>query len=234
MLTTLLVLAPAFAASPSWFGAVVVVTPEVGWGADVKTGDLNADGLPDILVTAAMGSAWYDADRPFDLELSLSDGAGGFTFESVPTALASGYTMVSDVADLDGDGDADVVVGHADGFSVFFSDGTTLATETDYSGARVGPVELGDVDADGDADLLTLDDNGDLCLWINDGAGAFTLAQALPTGAGVVYDFDWDSIDLVDLDGDGALDVVVTIADAVVGGVDPIAAWLGAVMWRAP
>jgi hypothetical protein len=138
----------------------------------------------------------------------------------------SGYTLVTDVADLDDDGDADLVAGHSAGVSVFFSDGSTLATQVDYTGARVGAVELGDVDADGDIDLLGLDHNGDLNLWANDGRGSFSLVQALPTGAGEVLDSDWDSIDLVDLNLDGALDVLVLVYDAYYLGTDPLVAYL--------
>lgn len=217
----------ALAASPAWFGAPVSVTPLTGAGTDVKTGDFNGDGLPDISVASSSASSWYEGSRPFNLDLSLSDGAGGFTPVEVPTALTSGYTMVTDVADLDGDGDADLVAAHVAGFSVFFSDGSTLATEVDYAGARVGPVELGDVDADGDADLVLLDDNGDLGLWTNDGAGGFTLAQTLATAAAHVDDPDWDSLDLLDLNGDGALDVVLLVGAAEWGAWDPVAVWLG-------
>lgn len=224
MLTTILLASTTFAAAPAWFGAPVPVTPMTGWGTDVKTGDFNADGLPDISVAAATGSGWYDGDRPYNLELSLSDGAGGFTFVELPTSLVSGYTLVTDVADLDGDGDADLVAAHSGGFSVFVSDGATLATQVDYAGARVGPVELGDVDADGDPDLLTLDDNGDLGVWTNDGAGAFSQIQTIATSAGAVEDPDWDSLDLVDVNGDGALDLAQVVSW---GSTDPLVVYLG-------
>lgn len=227
MILLLLFAAPASAASSTPFGEPVAVTPQGDWGADLKTGDFNADGLPDISVSVGAASSWKDADRPFHLELSLSDGTGGFTHALVPTTMQSGYTLVTDVADLDGDGDADLVAAHAGGFTVFFSDGETLSTSTEYAGARVGPVELGDVDDDGDVDLLTLDDHGDLGLWINDGHGGFTLAQTLPTAGGPVYDYEWDSLDLVDLDGDGAQDLVVTLADPVVAEAGPLTVFLG-------
>jgi hypothetical protein len=209
-----------------WFGAPVAITPTSGMAADLKTGDFNGDGLPDVSVSTSPSGSWKDGDRPFNIELSLTDGAGGFTPVSVPTALLSGYTLVTDVADLDGDGDADLVAAHSGGVSVFFSDGTTLATQVDYTGLRVGAVELGDVDGDGDSDLLALDDNGDLNLWANDGRGNFSLVQALPAGGGFVLDYEWDSIDLVDLDLDGALDVVVLIAEGTFLGVDPMVAYL--------
>lgn len=227
MVPFLFIVATASAAPSPLFGDAVVVTPHVDWGSDLKTGDFNADGLPDVSVSVGAASSWKDADRPFHLELSLSDGRGGFAHVTVPTTMQSGYTLVTDVADLDGDGDADLVAAHSGGFTVFLSDGATLSTSTDYTGFRVGPVELGDVDDDGDVDLLTLDDHGDLGLWRNDGLGSFTLVQMLPTAGGPVYDYEWDSLDLVDLDGDGALDVVVNLADIYDPSVGPLTVFLG-------
>jgi hypothetical protein len=226
MITTLVLAHLSFAAAPPpLLGAPVVVTPHEHRVGDLATGDVNADGSPDIVVSVGVDDVWSDGDRAFGLELSLSDGGGGFDHVVVPTTLYSGYTLTIDVADLDGDGDADVVAGHSGGLSMFLSDGDTLATQVDHGGARVGAVALGDLDADGDVDLLTLDDAGDLGVWHNDGAGAFSLVQSVPTAGGNVEDHEWDSIEVVDLDGDGVQDVLVNLADQFVAG--PLHALLG-------
>jgi hypothetical protein len=48
-----------------------------------------------------------------------------------------------------------------------------------------------------------------------------------PTDAAEVYDHEWDSLDIVDLDGDNALDAVVLVADASWTGAAPLVAYLG-------
>lgn len=227
MTLALLLAFPVLAATPAVFGPPITVTPHEGWAGDLKTGDVNGDGLLDVSVSVGEDTSWKWADRPFGIELSLSNGAGGFDHVTVSAELYSGYSLVTDVADLDGDGLADLVAGHSDGVSIFFSDGSTLATQEDLGGPRVGAVELGDVDGDGDADLLTLDDDGELGVWHNDGDGGFTLVQSVPTGAGNVYDHEWDSIDLVDLDGDGSLDALVNLAEQSTDGLGPVLALLG-------
>jgi hypothetical protein len=225
VILTLLVAQAAIAAAPSLLGAPVVVTPHQGRVGDLATGDVNADGSPDIVVSVGVDDVWYEGDRAFGLELSLSDGAGGFDHVVVPTTLYSGYTLTIDVADLDGDGDADVVAGHSGGLSLFLSDGDTLATQVDRAGPRVGAVALGDLDADGDVDMLTLDDAGDLGVWHNGGAGAFSLVQSVQTAGGDVEDYEWDSIEVVDLDDDGVVDVLLNLADQFEAG--PLHALMG-------
>jgi len=79
----------------------------------------------------------------------------------------------------------------------------------------LGDAEFGDVDGDGDLDLVLADwggppedvAGGPVRLWLNDGRGRFTDASArLPA---VTLGMSWD-LALIDLDDDGDLDVVVS------------------------
>jgi hypothetical protein len=68
------------------------------------------------------------------------------------------------------------------------------------------PVEIndfayGDVDGDGDLDLLTAGNAGQSILWRNDGDGVFRISQT--------FDYGMRCAALVDLDGDGDLDVIL-------------------------
>ncbi|MBK8979596.1 MAG: VCBS repeat-containing protein [Planctomycetes bacterium] len=66
-----------------------------------------------------------------------------------------------------------------------------------------GVVETGDLDGDGDHDLVIGGDRGDDAVWINDGSGSFTeLAGAFAGGTGSTT-----ALLLADLDGDGDLDI---------------------------
>ena len=81
----------------------------------------------------------------------------------------------------------------------------------------VGDLEAGDVDGDGDLDLVLADwgpgnnmtnDGGVTRLWLNDGAGRFTDATA-PRMPQIKVRFSWD-LELADVDNDGDLDVLVS------------------------
>ena len=70
-----------------------------------------------------------------------------------------------------------------------------------------GFVELGDVDNDGDIDLLRVLNQGvaaDLLVSLNDGAGTFGVANAFPITRNP------NSILMVDVTGDGFLDAITT------------------------
>ena len=60
---------------------------------------------------------------------------------------------------------------------------------------------LGDVDRDGDLDVVIGSDNGATTVWLNRGDGTFIRGQDLPAANTV-------SVALGDLDGDGDLDLV--------------------------
>ena len=127
------------------------------------------------------------------------------------------------VADLDGDGHSDIVLGTTFGTQsrLFLggADGWTDVTRTNLPAARlsVGDLEPGDVDRDGDLDLVLADwgdgspmqsRGGRVRLWLNDGAAHFTDATAdrMPK---TLVGFSWD-LEQIDVDNDWDLDVAVS------------------------
>ncbi|MCR9245419.1 MAG: VCBS repeat-containing protein [bacterium] len=78
---------------------------------------------------------------------------------------------------------------------------------------RPARVDAGDVDGDGDLDLIVANDFQPVQVFINDGNGTFTdgTAGRFVTPAGV----DNTDIDLADIDGDGDLDALMTNEDGV-------------------
>ena len=131
----------------------------------------------------------------FSGALALDEGAGG--------------ALSSQAADLDGDGDLDVLVGswfnwvgwyenRGDGT---FADRRIIAD--DFNG-RVWSVQAADLDGDGDLDVLAPLESDDTVAWYeNDGSGAFTAMPAIAADATGVRD-----VHAADLDGDGDLDVL--------------------------
>jgi hypothetical protein len=162
-------------------------------------GDVDGDGDVDIVTGNTAGAA----ER-----LYLNDGAGGFS-ES-PHGIGAGHTSALALGDVDGDGDLDLLTANFgtrdDGDRLFVNDGSGRFAD---SGQRLGrgttrALALGDLDGDGDLDLITADASGPSSLWLNDGLGRYTAAQELPAVrvGGVV---------LGDVDRDGDLDAFVGV-----------------------
>lgn len=93
---------------------------------------------------------------------------------SAKVATYSGITL----ADLDGDGDLDVVQVFSDqNAEVLLNDGAgnfTSSGQTDIA-AFGWRLDAGDLDNDGDIDIVSTWQLGDEALWINDGTGHFTI-----------------------------------------------------------
>ena len=170
----------------------------------VQLGDLDNDGDLDAFV-----GSWQTDDRVW-----LNDGSGIFTLAfSTQSPISS--TADVDLGDFDNDGDLDVLLGHAGGTGqgdmtsrILFNDGTganfTQAGAID-PGRTTWATEVGDMDADGDLDLVIVNRTGGAgsTIWLNDGTGNF--------GAGSTFTFAGDRRiyggDIGDLNGDGALDI---------------------------
>jgi MYXO-CTERM domain-containing protein len=134
------------------------------------------------------------------------------------------YTSWVTSSDLDGDGDLDIILANGGGYyvpdvaessTVYFNDGQgvfTDATPSVFGGAksRLRQVGIGDVDGDGDLDMLAPGGYGiDLDkLWIQTAPGVFEdkAAELLPPG----LMSNAPGFHLGDLDGDGDLDLVTT------------------------
>ena len=182
--------------------------PVTGTSNAVLVADLNGDGAPDILV----GNNGQN-------NVLINDGSGQFTDEtSARLPAREDVTQDLELGDVDGDGDADLIVGNEDDNRLQLNDGTGVFTDApDAIPLRTAPEEtreadFGDVDGDGDLDLLfanvqlfVADADPQNRLLLNDGSGVFSDATAarLPTDTLRALDGDF-----VDVDADGDLDIV--------------------------
>jgi plastocyanin len=178
----------------------------------VTTGDVNGDGWVDVLFANC-----FNTDTPF-LYINRGNAQPGFfdmesATRGLTTVLSSGGACF---ADLDNDGDLDVIIADAYFASgkprLYFNDGTGVFTENAAAlGAPIKnsqqDVQFADVDGDWDLDFIgfnrAANANGTHYLMLNDGSGNFTDASAtLGTTSSNVYEGE-----IGDLDGDNDVDL---------------------------
>ncbi len=177
-----------------WFGAEATA----GFGIE----DLNDDGTPDVFLANGFGHP----DHVW-LNRSSEEQSAPVYFPDSGQRLGRSFSNSAQSADVDGDGDFDVVVANRDGDSsvVWINDGSGSFTEgtrlTEPSNAY--EAELGDLDGDGDPDVFLTDRYGPDRVWLNNGKGNFTVTDQL------IGNSHSNQVALKDFDGDGDLDAWV-------------------------
>ena len=138
--------------------------------AGAVVADCDNDGAPDVIVLGTRGVTWYRQDRPGHFEDRTGpSGLGAFTGAAATAALA----------DVDHDGDVDLLAGGAFGLALLRNNGDgTFSDVTAASKIAVAkPVRAilpTDIDDRRDLDLLIVLQNGSLLLLRNERDGTFS------------------------------------------------------------
>ncbi len=232
--SALLVLPPDDGGTATAFAA----TGREAWRPGAREAALPFPGGARGLPPAGRGLLALDWNHDFRTDLVLA-GAGGLrlllqgpdgVFAPAGTdgpevgELAGVACSGAWAADVEMDGDLDIVAGVDDGSVVVLrnaGDGTWLRTQPFGSVVGVRDFAWGDLDRDGDPDAALLDAAGSLHLFANRQAGQFRRWQA-PDGLPAVH-----AITLGDVDADGRLDLV---ALASAGGIWRVSA--GETAWQ--
>jgi hypothetical protein len=198
-------------------------------------GDLNGDGLPDLVGMTSTGALWL-------LPGNCTGSVG------TPVSMNSSVTASIGVGDFNGDGIADVLDRHSDGtLWLLAGTGTGTLSAPKHIGSDWNAfdsiVAAGDMNGDGHPDVIGRESNGTLLLYEGNGSGGWNaatesgglkLSPSLPTsqdptlvGAG---DLDGDNtVDLAAIDSTGELvsypgtgaGALGTTATQIGGGWDP-------------
>ncbi len=192
--------------------------PRHGSGFDLELADVNGDGRPDVI-------AAFDADPPDGVDRDVrfnavwvSDGKGRYHSAADGLPERAKYWGVS-TGDVNGDGLLDLALAN-DAFperppvEVYLGDGGRswkLAVQglpaSNPEGAFYTGVDLGDVDGDGDLDLVAMRHvGGALSLWRNDGRGQWSSCEDTGLAAKGGDQRGW-GVTVADVDHDGRGDV---------------------------
>lgn len=184
------------------FGEQIIISENALGANKVTVGDIDGDGDIDVISCAVDGDKviWHentDGLGNFDIEHSVSDNLNG------PSDVF--------VADIDGDGDPDIVTASTIDDKIAWHENTDgLGTFTEHiittDAAYAVSVFAADMDGDGDIDVLSTSWNDDKLSWYKntDGLGSFG------SQISIILVIDASKLFCAELDGDGDLDLLYT------------------------
>jgi hypothetical protein len=203
----------AFSELTVWMNAGNAVFSEagatsIGWPPHsdrrMIIGDLDADGDLDTAISSA---------AEYATKVFVNDGAGAFSLHPTTPYLAAAEPFYSHFADLNGDGSLDLLVNNYGSITIKLNNGAgalSVAVPAQPEVHDAYATAVGDVDGDGDVDVVATSHIGDerrgFRVWVNDGHSHFSAHPDRHLFAELQGGFTA----LADVDGDGDLDAFVT------------------------
>jgi hypothetical protein len=166
-------------------------------------GDLNGDGFCDLVAVNSAGNS---------VTSLVSNGDG--TFQPVQTVDTHVSPQAVALADLEGDGNLDLLVAtkgafpNPGGVGVYLGNGngTFRTSGAYYNTSAAVAIAVGDVNGDGYPDFVASQPGPNV--WLSNGDGTFRSGGAVSIDTGA-------TVALADVNGDGSLDVVTGLSHSV-------------------
>jgi hypothetical protein len=192
---------------------------DIGLISAPALGDLDNDGDLDMVTGDYYNSLTY-------YENTGTASVAAFVTQSITfSAFPAGYYSHPALGDLDDDGDLDIIAGEYDGYFHYYENTGSAASPSFalannppnpmdgfYVGTYKSAPTMGDLDADGDLDLISGDHYGNFHYYENTGSAA---SAAFTQRFGASNPLDGENVGtysaphLGDVDGDGDLDVLI-------------------------
>ena len=167
--------------------------------------DLSGDGHPDLV---------WQHQTTGDIAAWMMNGTAAISMTLLtPNKVADTNWKIVGVADLNGDGHADLVWQHqtTGDIAAWMMNGTaaismTLLTPSQVADTNWKIVGVADLNGDGHADLVWQHQTtGDIAAWMMNGTAAISMTLLTPSQ---VADTNWKIVGVADLNGDGHADLV--------------------------
>jgi len=208
-----------FNSSFPFYNSLLALTfTEIGSGSlegvlftSTSLGDIDNDGDLDLILTG-QSIGYIRVSRIY-----TNDGAGGFV-ESNPGSIENLLRSTTSLGDIDNDGDLDLILTGNNGSPVsriYTNNGNGVYSETGagtLDGVYFSSTTLGDIDNDGDLDLVLTGYNGSSLrvsrVYTNEGGGIF-IENDIATAN--IEGLLRSSTSMGDIDNDGDLDLIITL-----------------------
>jgi hypothetical protein len=197
--------------------------------SSVAVGDFNGDGRLDLAAVSNSYtpnySTWYGYYGYYEGHVNVLLGTGGGSFTSpTSSSLGAGYHTSAAAADLNGDGNDDLVAVNADYGAVTIALGSNtgdpLGSAWDYAtGWYPQVVTVGDFTGDGVLDLATAGSTVDILQGLGEGSFQWVSGQSVYASAIAAADFNADGkLDVVTADAWATVSVMLGRGDGTLTG----------------